>query len=193
MNECIVHLAFIIQLLLPQLPANVAFQPAGPVTPSPRSVAETYQKDNDWPPLPRLPQLPHLFALLERFLADDRNWNPCLCSDPEVDAIERKLNAIAVHLQCEKQYAGECWKVAPRHSQSSVVHFFLLLKGMILAIVPDSCQTLMEANSTEKLVTEIFKLEVNPPPRRASSTTSSPSSNPSTSSWSAPFSRRRRY
>lgn len=54
----------------------------------------------EWPTVPKLPELSKLFELLESFISDGRNWMKKRCSESEMSGIEEKLNTLMICLQC---------------------------------------------------------------------------------------------
>lgn len=72
--------------------------------------------------------------------------------------MQNSINTVVLCLQCEKQYGLEFWPNSRRRIQASIVHFFVLLKRFILAIIPETCRNLVEAHRADKLSIEMAKI-----------------------------------
>jgi hypothetical protein len=112
------------------------------------------------------------------------NWSGCLCSDSETGVIENRLNTLLINLQCEKKYGSAFWTRSTRRIQASAVHFLLYFKMMAEMCLPPDCETLVEANSKERLVLSLQKLQVTQTLGRSSSVMSPNLSEACTASWS---------
>jgi hypothetical protein len=55
-------------------------------------------------------------------------------------------------------YAQQFWLKSNRRVQSSALRLLTFLNLLAVSLLPEDCLTLVQANSTEKLVTEILKL-----------------------------------
>jgi hypothetical protein len=85
-------------------------------------------------------------------------WVSCGVDEVEAKAAETKLNDILLQIYCEKYYAKEYWTQDKRRIQASFVHFFIMLKHLMLALIPDNCSCIMEAARDEKLCIELRHL-----------------------------------